>query len=357
MADSALKGYSRAHWKWHYEHGLFAKALLEVGSANGNSYYGQFVHDWVDYFVGPEDHIRTYRTREFSLDQINPGKLLFPLYHQTGNARYARAIDILIDQLQHQPRTESGNFWHKKIYPHQVWLDGLYMAAPFYAEYALTFNKPAIFDDITRQFILTEKLTRDPKTGLLYHAWDESRQQKWANPDTGCSPSFWGRGMGWYAMALVDVLDILPESYPDRLRLVEILRRLSHALLHFQDPVTGLWYQVLNFPGRAGNYLESSVSAMLVYVFCKAVRVGYLERDYLSAAGRAYRGLLENMIKVDASGKLTLEGTCGVAGLGGTPYREGTFEYYIGEKTIANDFKGVGPFILAALELDIAGAE
>lgn len=352
MADSVLQGYSRAHWKWHYEHGLFVRAVLEVGSANGNSHYGQFVHDWVDYFVGPEDHIRTYRTREFSLDQINPGKLLFPLYHQTGDARYARAIDILIDQLQHQPRTESGNFWHKKIYPHQVWLDGLYMAAPFYAEYALTFNEPAIFDDITRQFILTEKLTRDPKTGLLYHAWDESRQQKWANPDTGCSPHFWGRGMGWYAMALVDVLDVLPTTHPNHPALVEILQRLSHALLRFQDPATGLWYQVVDLPERPGNYRESSVSAMLAYVFDKAVRKGHLSPDYLPVARRAYRGLLENMIKVDAHGMLTLEGTCGAAGLGGTPYREGTFEYYINEKTIANDFKGVGPFILAALEIE-----
>jgi unsaturated rhamnogalacturonyl hydrolase len=163
--------------------------------------------------------------------------------------------------------------------------------------------------------------------------------------------------MGWYAMALVDVLDILPEAHPGKLRLVEILRRLSHALLHFQDPVTGLWYQVLNFPGRAGNYLESSTSTMLVYVFCKAVRVGYLERDYLSAAGRAYRGLLENMIKVDASGKLTLEGTCGVAGLGGAPYRDGSYKYYVNEKTIPNDFKGVGPFILATLEMEASGTE
>jgi unsaturated rhamnogalacturonyl hydrolase len=238
-----------------------------------------------------------------------------------------------------------------------MWLDGLYMAAPFYAEYAAAFHEPAAFQDVIHQFVLLEQHARDPETGLLYHGWDESRQQRWADPETGCSPNFWGRGMGWYAMALVDVLDLLPSTHPGRSRLVEILQALSRSLLHFQDAATGLWYQVVNFPGRAGNYRESSVSAMLVYTFAKAVHRGYLEADFLSAAGRAYTGLLAHMIKVDGSGRLTLEGICRVAGLGNTPYRDGSYEYYVGEKVVANDFKGVGPFILAALEMEVVRTE
>ena len=357
MADSMLKGYSPIHWKWHYEHALFVQALLKVYAASGDMHYEEFVHSWVDKFIAPEGYIRTYFLDEFSLDQIRPGKLLFHFLPKSGDGRYTQAIKLLVKQLRNQPRTESGMFWHKKIYPHQVWLDGIYMAAPFYARYARMFDEPAIFDDVTRQIITVENRTRDPKTGLLYHAWDESREQKWANPETGCSPHFWGRGMGWYAMALVDVLDILPADHPNRQALAEILQRLSQALLFFQDPSTGLWYQVVDLPDRRGNYLESSVSAMLIYVFAKAVRNQYLPADYLAAARRAYRGLLENKIKVDTRGVLTLEGTCSVAGLGGTPYRDGSFEYYISEKTATNDFKGVAPFILAALQMDIAGAK
>jgi unsaturated rhamnogalacturonyl hydrolase len=357
MADSVLPGYSPLYWKWHYEHGLFLRAILEVGFATGNPHYMQFVHDWVDHFVTPKGRIRSYRLSDFSLDQINPGNLLFHFNHQAGGEQYEQAIELLGRQLRSQPRTKSGGFWHKKVYPYQIWLDGLYMAAPFYAKYARLFEDPAIFDDVTRQIILIEKRTRDPKTGLLYHAWDESRQQKWANPETGCSPNFWGRGMGWYAMALVDVLEVLPAAHPDHPVLVEILGRISHALLRFQDSESGLWYQVVDLPGRPGNYRESSVSAMLAYTFAKAVRKGYLPAEYLPVARRCYHGLLANMVKVDALGRLTLEGTCGAAGLGGAPYRAGSFEYYATEKTITNDFKGVGPFILAALEMESAGTE
>lgn len=357
IAESVLAGYTRTRWEWHYEHGLFLKALLELGTATGNPRYEQFVHQWVDHFITPKGRIRTYRLEEFNLDQVNSGNLLFKFHQQGGDGRYALAIELLTRQLSRQPRTKSGGFWHKKIYPHQVWLDGLYMAVPFYTGCARMNGNSEIYDDATRQLIHIEERTRDSKTGLLYHGWDERRRQGWANPQTGCSPTFWGRGMGWYAMALVDVLDILPSSHPDRPALVDILKRLSQALLHFQDFTTGLWYQVVDLADRPGNYLESSVSAMLAYVFAKAVRKGYLPGEYFPVASRAYRGLLENRIKVDALGMVTLEGTCGAAGLGGTPYRDGTFAYYINEKTIDNDFKGVGPFILAALWLENTGVE
>ena len=252
MADSVLASYPQARWKWHYEHGLVVQAIRAVAVAGGEARFARFVSQWVDHFVTPEGRIRTYRQAEFNLDQINPGKLLFPLYWQTRAGRYARAIELLRDQLRDQPRTDGGSFWHKKIYPYQVWLDGLYMAGPFYVEYALTFDEPALAGDMIRQLRLIEQNARDPHTGLLYHGWDEKRQQKWADPETGRSSQFWGRAMGWYAMALVDILDLLPAAHPERLALVEILQRLSFALLRYQDPLSGLWYQVVDQAGRRG---------------------------------------------------------------------------------------------------------
>jgi unsaturated rhamnogalacturonyl hydrolase len=356
MADSALARYSLPRAHWHYEHGLVVKAIADMGAATGEKRYEQFVQAWVDHFVTPEGHIRTYRLEEFNLDQISPGRLLFPLYARDRDDRYAHALQLLYTQLQNQPRTHSGGFWHKQIYPYQMWLDGIYMAGPFYAEYARAFGKPEGFDDVARQVILIERQTRDPHSGLLYHAWDESRKQRWANPETGCSPHFWGRADGWFIMALVEILDLLPGEHPLRAELLSILARLARSLVDVQDASTGLWYQVLDQPQRPGNYGESSVTAMLVYSFARAVRKGYLTCEYLLAARRGYRGLLENQIKVGARGLLNLEGTCSVAGLGGRPYRDGSYEYYTREKIATNDYKGVGPFILAALEMDHDGA-
>ena len=216
MADSILAGYTPLHWKWHYEHGLLLKTILKVGIVCGNPRYEQFIHEWLDSFITPNGRIRSYHLRDFNLDQINPGNLLLAIFRQSGEERFGRAIELLHRQLLLQPRTITGNFWHKKIYPHQVWLDGIYMAQPFHAGYADLKGEPAIIDDVTRQIIQTNQKTRDPQTGLLYHGWDESRQQSWADPQTGCSPSFWGRGMGWYAMAIVDVLEFLPANHSDR---------------------------------------------------------------------------------------------------------------------------------------------
>ncbi len=352
MAGSVLDRYPASQWKWHYEHGLMVKAVAAVGDSCRELSFQGFDQAWLDHFVSSSGEICTYQPGEYNLDQINPGKLLFRVYRKTGDERYAAALRLLRLQLKNQPRNLSGGFWHKGIYPNQMWLDGLYMAGPFYAEYALTFGEASIFEDLAHQFILIEQHARDPQTGLLYHAWDESRQQAWANPETGCSPNFWGRAIGWYAMALVDSLEFIPATLPQHSTLVEIMNRLAQASTRFQDPASGLWYQVVNLPERPGNYLETSVSAMLAYSFAKAGRNGWLASEYLSAARRAYRGLLENMMRIDASGMLKLEGTCSVAGLGGSPYRDGSFEYYVREPVAANDFKGVGPFILTSLEME-----
>jgi len=355
MVESTLQRYTLQNALWHYEHALQVMAIQKSAEVTGEARCLRFVADWVDNFVRADGSIRTYRLGEYNLDQINAGKLLFGALDRTGDDCYRKALDLLREQLRTQPRTKSNGFWHKKIYPHQMWLDGIYMAGPFLAEYARRFAEPAIFEDVIHQILLIEEHTRDPKTDLLYHAWDESRQQRWCDPVTGRSQCFWGRGMGWFVMALVDVLDHLPRDQAYRQDLIAILDRTARALVRVQDQATGLWYQILDLPDRAGNYLEASASAMFVYAFAKGVREGYLSQDFLFPARRGYHGLLQNLIKLDSQGLLTLEKVCGTAGLGGKPYRDGSFEYYINEKIIPNDPKGVGPFILAALEMERAG--
>jgi unsaturated rhamnogalacturonyl hydrolase len=236
-----------------------------------------------------------------------------------------------------------------------MWLDGLYMGEPFYAEYAVTFNEPAAFDDIAKQFILMERHSRDDKTGLLYHGWDESKQQRWANPQTGRSPNFWGRAMGWYAMALVDTLDYFPEKHKQRAELVAILNRLAQAVAKYQEPRSGLWYQVLDKGTAKGNYLESSAACMFVYALAKGVRDGHLPDSYMQVARNGYSGILREFVKTDAHGQLNLEGTVNVGGLGGNPYRDGSYEYYLSENVVTNDPKGIGALLLAATEMEIAG--
>jgi unsaturated rhamnogalacturonyl hydrolase len=232
-----------------------------------------------------------------------------------------------------------------------MWLDGLFMAEPFYAWYAVMSREPRDYDDIVNQFVYIYKHTRDPKTGLLYHGWDESKQQRWADPKTGCSPHFWGRAVGWYEMALVDVLDILPKEYPRRKELLSILRDVSATLLKFQDKKTHLWYQVLDQGSRQGNYLEASASCMFAYAFARGANQGYLSKSYLQTAKKAFKGIVGNLVTVDPRGFVDLHHTCQGAGLGGKPYRDGSYEYYIGEAQRKNDMKGYGPFLLAAIEI------
>jgi unsaturated rhamnogalacturonyl hydrolase len=354
MAESAMTRYLPDQAKWHYEHGLLLQAIAQMWHVTGAVKYWHFIRDTIDLFVDAQGNIRTYQLEEYNLDQINPGKVLFPLWHSTGDRRYAAALHLLRRQLVDQPRTPSGGFWHKQIYPHQMWLDGIYMASPFYAEYALVFDEPSGFDDVIHQITLLEEHARDPQTGLLYHAWDESKQQRWADPTTGCSPHFWGRAMGWYAMALVDVLDHLPREHAARSSLIAILRRVVDAVAKVQDPHTGLWYQVLDQGARAGNYLEASASCMFVYAIAKAVRKAYLPLDQLTIAQRGYQGIISRLVSIDDRGEVSIGGVCSVAGLGGDPYRDGSYEYYIKEPVVVNDLKGVGPFILAAVEMEDA---
>lgn len=340
--------------KWSYEQGVLLKGIEAVWSKTGERRYFSYIQKIIDRFVNSDGTIRTYKLEDYNLDNVLSGRSLLLLYQVTREEKYRKAARLLREQLKTQPRTSEGGFWHKKVYPFQMWLDGLYMGEPFYAEYAATFHEDADFDDIANQLIFMERHARDPRTGLLYHGWDESREQRWADPQTGHSPSFWGRAMGWYALALVDVLDYFPKEHPKRGELLAILKRLADAVEKYQDPKSGLWYEVLDKGGAEGNYLEASASCMFVYALAKAVRQGYLPDPHLKAALKGYRGITDRFIETRADGGVNLKGTVSVAGLGGTPYRDGSYRYYLSEKVVTNDPKGVGAFLMAATEIEIA---
>jgi unsaturated rhamnogalacturonyl hydrolase len=337
--------------RWTYEQGVVLRGLEEVWKQTHDRRYYDYIQQTMDRYVTDDGTIRTYKMDEYQLDNILLGRMLLFLYKETKQEKYRKAADLLREQLRKQPRTSEGGFWHKQIYPSQMWLDGLYMAGPFYAEYARTFHEDADFDDIAKQFILAERHTRDPKTGLLYHGWDESRKQRWADAATGHSPNFWGRAMGWYAMALVDTLDYFPPNHPQRSALVAILRRLAEAVAKYQDDNTGLWYQVVDRPGAQGNYFESSAAAMFIYALAKGVRENYLPASYFRVAAKGYRGMLDQFIQTRPDGGVDFKGTVSVGGLGGNPYRDGSYEYYLSEKVVTNDPKGVGALLLAATEM------
>lgn len=341
--------------KWTYDQGLVLKGVEGVWKRTGNGDYFSYIKKSMDFFVKEDGTIRTYKMEDYNIDNVNPGRNLLMLYNVlSDNKKYLQAVKLLREQLNYHPRTNEGGFWHKKIYPYQMWLDGLYMGAPFYAEYSVRFNQPESFEDIANQFIWIENHTRDKKTGLLYHGWDESKKEKWANPETGCSPHFWGRAMGWYAMAIVDVLDHFPADHPKRGELLAIFNRMVVALKKVQDPKTGLWWQILDKGGVKGNYLEASCSNMFVYAIAKGVRLGYLNKSFLPMANKGFVGINKHFISVDpATGLTNLNRVCQVAGLGGRPYRDGSFEYYINEPIITNDPKGLGAAILAAVEMEI----
>ena len=340
--------------KWTYDHGLVLKGIERVYQNTGDKQYLDYIQRSMDHFVAGDGSIRTYSLDDYNIDNILPGRNLLFLYKVTKEEKYRKAAELLRSQLKTHPRTSEGGFWHKKIYPSQMWLDGLYMGEPFYAEYALTFDEKAAFDDIAKQFVLMERHARDDKTGLLYHGWDESRKQRWSDPATGRSPNFWGRAMGWYAMALVDTLDYFPRKHPQRAELIAILNRLARAVAKYQEPRSGLWYQVLDKGAAKGNYLESSAACMFVYALAKGVHQHHLPAKYLRVAQNGYRGIVKEFLKTDANGQLNLEGTVSVGGLGGNPYRDGSYEYYLSEKVITNDPKGIGALLLAATEMEIA---
>lgn len=357
FADSEMKRFPEAwqldHGKrlyFGYSQGVGCQAMLDVWKQTGDRKYLDYVINWADTVINDKGEIYLYKVETYNLDYIKPGTVLFDVWKQTGKEKYKLAMDLLVNQLKNHPRTHEGAFWHKLIYQHQIWLDGLYMASPFLAEYAVTFNRPELIDDAVNQFIVCAKHTYDVKTGLYYHAWDESKNQRWANKETGQSPNFWGRSIGWWFMALVDVLDYIPAEHPQRPELIKMINGLAETLPKYQDK-TGLWYQVLDKGAVGGNYLEASVSSMFMYGYAKAVNKGYIDKKYRAVAEKAYNGLMKTLIVKNADGTLTLTKCCAVAGLGGHPYRDGSFEYYVNERIRDNDAKATGPFIMGCLQL------
>lgn len=359
MADSEIKHFPEP-WTvdfnpkpvWNYTQGLIADAMIRVWKENGNPSFYNYAKAYADKMIDSKGNILGFKPQDYNIDCVNSGKFLFDLYEKTKDDRYLKAINHLRDQLKTQPRTSEGGFWHKQRYPNQMWLDGLYMGAPFLAQYATVMKDASIYDDVVNQFIIIHKHTYNPAIGLNYHGWDESKQQKWADPVSGCSPNFWGRAMGWYAMALVDVLDYLPLDHPGRPKLLQILNQVAGGIIKYQDHSTGLWYQVPDQGQRKGNYLEATSSSMFTYALLKATRKGYISHDYKANAVKAYNGILENLIRDNKDGTISLTKCCSVAGLGGNPYRDGSYEYYIKEPVRADDPKGVGPFIMASLEMN-----
>ena len=340
------------NYKWNYTTGLELRSFLAVSRTYGIPEFDAYVRAWYDGVLDEFGMIQgKYDLEKFNLDHICPARTLIGLYQATPDKRYALAIGEAREQLKRQPRTEAGAFWHKQVYPGQVWLDGLYMAEPFYAVYADISHETEDFDDISLQFRVAAEKTYDPATGLYRHGWDETRSMAWADPVTGQSAHCWGRALGWYTMALVEVLPFFPADHPGKAELQGILEGILATLPKYADPETGLWYQVLDSPGREGNYLESTCSAMFTYVYLRSAREGYKVPESVDPKA-LYESLVKTFIREDKDGTLNLTDCCAVAGLGGKENRSGTFDYYVNEKVVENDPKGVGPFIWASLEYE-----
>ncbi|MFN3754684.1 glycoside hydrolase family 105 protein [Flavobacterium sp.] len=358
MALSIMKRHPEAYQidekkepKWDYVHGLVLTSFEKLYQKTNDKKYYDYIKNYADATIDEDGVVKSYKFENYNIDMVAAGNILFNLYETTKDERYLNVIQLLRKQLQVQPRTESGGFWHKRIYPNQMWLDGLYMGEPFYAQYTVKYENGANLNDIAKQFELIQSKATDKKTGLLYHGWDESKQMEWADRVSGCSPNFWSRSIGWYMMALVDVLDYFPKDHPKHKELVKYLNKITSSLVKFQDK-SGLWYQVTDKGGSEGNYLESSGSSMFAYAIAKGVNKGYLSKKFKKNAEKAFEGLTSQLIKVDNNGEVTITEACAVAGLGGNPYRDGSYSYYVNERKKDNDPKATGPFILAALELN-----
>ncbi len=359
MADSDIKRNPEA-WMldfakkpfWGYCQGLVCLSLQKLWEYNGDIKYYEYVKKYADDLILADGTITTYDKEKYNIDAVNSGKILFAIYEKTKETKYKKALDILRDQMRSHPRTTEGGFWHKKHYPHQMWLDGLYMATPFLAQYAKVFQEPTLFDDVAKQILLIDQHNKNQITGLYSHGWDESKQEKWADKETGKSAHTWGRGMGWYAMTLVDALEFFPKNHPQYKAILDITHQLAKTLQKYQDTSTGLWYQVMDVGAKEGNYVEASASTMFVYTLMKGIRLGVIDKKYLITAQKGYQGILKHFIKEQPDGGITIAETCAGAGLGGNPYRDGTYEYYCKEAKRDNDPKAVGPFILLAIEFE-----
>ena len=336
---------------WNYEMGVVLTGIQKLWEATHEEKYLLYIKKIIDHFINEDGSIRTYNLEEYNFDNIPAGRQLLFLHQVYKEEKYIKAADLLRKQLAWQPRNKVGGFWHKLKYPYQMWLDGLYMAAPFYANHSAINKQTKDFDDIINQFVWMEKYSRDSATGLLSHGWDESHLQQWADSKTGKSPEFWNRAMGWYLMGLVDVLDYIPRDHPRRGELLQIVNRLVTAILRFQDKPTGVWWQITNKANQEGNYLESSGTAMFVYGMAKSINKGYISQTYKPDVMKAYNGMIKEFVVKDSIGNVHYINAVSGAGLGGNPYRSGSYLYYVSEPKRDDDLKAIGPFIQACIEV------
>ena len=336
---------------WNYIDGCMMTALLAMAQITGDRRYADFVEGFIDAFVEADGTVRTFREDKHSLDDINEGRVLFDLYRATGKEKYRLAAEKLHAALMDQPRTAEGSFWHKQIYPNQVWLDGIYMAQPFSALYEKHFGA-GDYGDVLGQIETVRARMRDEKTGLYYHGYDASRSAFWADRETGCSQSFWLRSIGWFSVALADLLELLPAGAA-RERIAAIFSDLMASVSHYADAETGMYWQVVDQGGREGNYLESSGSSMLAYAMLKGARLGVLAKEYAAQGQKTFDGIVKRYLSFAENGALQLGGICLVAGLGpeDNRRRDGTYAYYISEPVVQNDAKGVAPFVLCYTEV------
>lgn len=336
--------------EWNYIDGCMLTALMEMTSITGDERYAAFAEKVIDHFVQEDGNILTLKPEKANLDDINEGRVLFELYKKTGTEKYRLAADRLMEQVKAQPRTWEGNFWHKAIYPDQVWLDGIYMAQPFYALYVKNFGD-GDFSDIVKQIGTVYLRMRSKEKGLYFHGYDASKKAFWADPETGCSQNFWLRSLGWFAVALADLADIIPEG-ESRDELTGIFKDLMEHMIEYADPETGLYWQVPDQQGREGNYLETSGSAMMAYAMLKGARLGILPEKFAEQGEKTFNGIIDRYLTFTETG-LNLGGICLVAGLGpeNNRRRDGSYAYYISEPVVENDAKGVAPFVLAYTEI------
>ena len=357
--------------RWSYVMGIELEAMLDTYLKYGGDDIRKYCQLYTDTMINDKGEIRSYKLEDYNLDQIRTGHFVARMYEKYPEAKNLKAMQTLMKQLDKQPRTKEGVYWHKAIYAYQVWLDGIFMGLPYRcltARNLLSAKKAKkIYDDAVDQISKTYERTLDPKTGLNRHAWDETHEMFWADKETGLSQHCWGRAQGWYTMALIELLDAMPEDYERRGEVIELLRKDLDAVIKWQDKETGLWYQVMDQPGRKGNYLESTCSSMFAYVLMKATNKGYLGDKYFLAGKKAYQGILKNFIRVNADKTISLTNCCAVAGLGPgmsehvkkaapnikeNKRRDGSYDYYLSEPVRDNDAKGVGPFIWASLEYE-----
>lgn len=337
---------------WNYIDGCMTTSLLEMYKTTGEKKYLDFVISFVSYYVHEDGSILGYEPTKYSTDDVCESRILFDLYHITGKEKYLKAIDLTFSQVKNHPRTKEGNFIHKAIYHDQIWLDGLFMMQPFYTRYQSEFGKKD-YSDIVKQFSNVRAIMYDEKAGLYYHGYDSSRTLFWADKKTGLSKNFWLRSIGWFLVGLADVYSYIEEDYvEDRIVIKDIFAQAVEGIMRYQDEKTKMFYQVPNFPGREGNYIETSGSAMVSYALLKGSRLGMLSSDYAQKGAEIFNGIVENKMSAE-NGDLNLKDICLVAGLGpeNNTRRDGSYEYYISEPIVENDAKGVGPFIMAYTEM------